>query len=189
MNTNTDTQLINDSLKGNQVALGQLIKKYQNQMYSVCLSILKRPDEAQEAAQDTFIKMHKSLNTFNSGSKFSSWLYKIAYRTSLDYLRKRKKTIDIEEVSFLLENNNDSQEDVMMQSELSQQLLKAIAHLNPDEAGIIRMFYLEEMTIKELAEITGNSISNVKVKLFRGRKKLGEIIKTKFENIESYLTK
>jgi len=186
---NTDTQLISESLKGNQIALGKLIEMYQNQMYSVCLSILKRPDEAQEAAQDTFIKMHKSLNSFKEGSKFSSWLYKIAYRTSLDYLRKRKKTIDIEEVSFSLESKGDGQDDVMMQSELSEQLLKAIAHLNPDEAGIIRMFYLEEMTIKELADITGNSISNVKVKLFRGRKKLAEIIKTKFENIGSYLIK
>lgn len=184
---NTDTQLIKDSLSGNQVALGQLIEKYQNQMYSVCLSILKKSDEAQEATQDTFIKMHKSLSSFQQGSKFSSWLYKIAYRTSLDYLRKRKKTVDIEEVSFSLESNTNSHDNVMMQSELSEQLLMAISYLNPEEAGVIRMFYLEEMTIKELAKITGNTISNVKVKLFRGRKKLAGIIKTKFKNIESYL--
>lgn len=184
---NTDKQLISDSLNGSQAALGKLIEKYQNQMYSVCLSILKKPDEAQEAAQDTFIKMHKSLATFNEGSKFSSWLYKIAYRTSLDYLRKRKQTVDIDAVGFSLESEGENQEGVMIQSELSQELLKAIKYLNPDEAGIIRMFYLEEMTIKELAKITGNSVSNVKVKLFRGRKKLAEIIKTKFKNIESYL--
>jgi len=184
---NTDTQLIQKSLNGDQIALGKLIEMYQNQMYSVCLSILKKPDEAQEAAQDTFIKMHKSLHTFKEGSKFSSWLYKIAYRTSLDYLRKRKKTVDIEEVSFSLETGSSNQDDVMIQSELSNQLLRAISFLKAEEAGIIRMFYLEEMSIKELAESTGNSISNVKVKLFRGRKKLADIIKTKFKNIESYL--
>ena len=60
-------------------------------MYSVCMSILKNPAEAQEATQDTFIKAHRALDNYNADSKFSSWLYKIAYRTSLDYLEKKKK--------------------------------------------------------------------------------------------------
>ena len=184
---NTEIQLIQNCLKGDQSALSQLISQYQNQMYSVCLSILKKPDEAQEATQDTFIKMYNALNKFNPDSKFSSWLYKIAYRTSLDYLRKRKKTVDIEEVAFSMENNELNNEDVLINDELSKQLLNAINLLNPEEAGIIRMFHLEEMSVKELADITGMSISNVKVKLFRGRKKLAEIIKTRYSELENYL--
>lgn len=184
---NTETQLIQACLEQKPNAFSTLVVKYQNAMYSVCLSILKNPQEAQEATQDTFIKMHKSLKSFNLDSKFSAWLYKIAYRTSLDYLRKRKTNVSFDDVDYGIENDEIGQQESMHQSELSQQLLKAIAYLSPEEAGLIRMFHLEELAIKELADITGMSISNVKVKLFRGRKKLTEIINTKFKDIESYL--
>lgn len=184
---NTETQLIQACLEQKSGAFSALISQYQNAMYSVCLSILKNPQEAQEATQDTFIKMHRSLKSFNLDSKFSAWLYKIAYRTSLDYLRKRKASVSFDDVDYNIENNEIGQQESLHQTELSQQLLKAIAYLNPEEAGLIRMFHLEELTIKEMAEITGLSLSNVKVRLFRGRKKLTEIISTKFKDIESYL--
>lgn len=184
---NTETQLIQACLDQKPNAFSALVMKYQNAMYSVCFSILKNPQEAQEATQDTFIKMHKSLKSFNLDSKFSAWLYKIAYRTSLDYLRKRKSSVNFEDVDYGIESNAIGQQESMHQTELTQQLLKAISYLNPEEAGLIRMFHLEELSIKELASITGMSVSNVKVKLFRGRKKLTEIINTKFKDIKSYL--
>jgi RNA polymerase sigma-70 factor (ECF subfamily) len=155
-------------------------------MFSVCLSILKNRDDAQEATQDTFVKAFRALKSYNGESKFSSWLYKIAYRTSLDYIRKRKTTIDIvDEENKLTDNYNAGTN--LENSELTNLLLKAINCLKPEEAGLIRMFYLEELSVKELEEITSLSTSNVKVKLFRARTKLSAIIKDQFSEIEEYL--
>ncbi len=181
-----EDQLIQQCLKGNMFSFEKLLSKYQNQMFSVCLSILKNRDEAQEATQDTFIKMHRSLHLFNSESKFSSWLYKIAYRTSLDYIRKRKPTKELDDSTKngLMSDDVNSKLDA---KELSQLLIKLLNLLPSQDAALIRMFYLEEMSIKELEEITGMGTSNVKVKLFRARKKLSELVKEEFVELEYFL--
>ena len=182
----TDIQLIQNTLKGDQSAYGQLVSKYQNYMYTVCLKMLKSNADAQEATQDTFIKAYKKLNNYKEQSKFSSWLYKIAYRTCLDTLRKRKQTIDLDEVSYSLADETTSDYDYE-QTELQQQLRAAISQLNPKEAGLITMFYLEELSIKELAENTDMQLSNVKVILFRARKKLATIINEQYKDLKIYI--
>jgi len=182
----TDIQLIHKTLAGDQSAYSQLVSKYQNYMYTVCLNILKTKPEAQEATQDTFIKAYKKLTSYKDASKFSSWLYKIAYRTCLDMLRKRKNTIDLDEVSYGLADNSDISS-TMETDEMKDQLKNAINELNPKEAGLITMFYLEEMSVKELAETTGMQLSNVKVILFRARKKLATIITEQYTELENYI--
>lgn len=184
---NTDQELIEKCLQGSESAFRMLVIKYQDYMYSVCYSVLKNSTEAEEATQDTFLKMHRSLASYNHGSKLSSWLYKIAYRTSLDYIRKRKPTDDISalkgnEGRFSLSEKAHSQK-----LGLSDHLLEVLEHLPPDDAALIRLFYLEEMNIKELEEITGLGKSNIKVKLFRARKKLFDIIREHFVELEDYL--
>lgn len=159
---------------------------HQNHIFSVCLSILKTRPEAQEAAQDSFVKAYRALKTYKSESKFSSWLYKIAYRTCLDYIRKRKPSEDLDQHDFAMaaeENKSESFEN----KELSHLLLKAIGELKSDEAALVRMYYLEEMNIRELEEITGMTNSSIKVKLFRARKKLMEIIQNRYVEIEDFI--
>ena len=140
----TEHQLIQETFEGKQNAFAELVKRYQDQMYSVCLSILKSSDEAQEATQDTFIKMYKSLDKYNAESKLSTWLYRIAYRTSLDYIRKRKPTQDIEDVHTDLNTTENAALESLENEALKRNLEIALAKLKPDEAGLIRMFYLEE---------------------------------------------
>ena len=183
----SDNHLIQALLKGDQKAFSSLVLKYQDQMFSVCLSILKTRDEAQEATQDTFMKMYKAIGDYKAGSKFSSWLYKIAYRTSLDYLRKRKQSTDLDSVNGSAITFVENRQDSMDNKELSTLLLTALDDLPSDEAALLRMFYLEEMSIKELEEITGMSKSNVKVKLFRARKKMADILTRSKNEIEEFL--
>jgi len=182
----SDIQLIQKILAGDQKLFGLLVSKYQDYMYTVCLNILKNKPEAQEATQDTFVKAYKSLAKYNDTAKFSSWLYKIAYRTSLDYLRKRKLTTDIDDVSYSLKANSVNIDQTLEKNEFNSQLEAAISLLDPKEAGLVRLFYLEEMSMKELAEIAGISLSNAKVSLFRARKKLALIIKDQFSDLENY---
>lgn len=173
---NSDNQLIQKIKAGEARAFEILVYRYQDHIYSVCLSILKNKPEAQEAAQDTFIKVYKSIKSYKEDSKLSSWMYKIAYRTSLDYLRKRKKTQDVDDVAFSLGSDEKNAQEDLEQNEYSSALLKLVNQLPADEAGLIRMYYLEELSIKELEEISGLSQSNIKVKLFRARNKLKEMV-------------
>jgi len=182
----TDTQLIQNTLKGDQSAYGQLVSKYQNYMYTVCLKMLKSKTDAQEATQDTFIKAYRKLTDYKDASKFSSWLYKIAYRTCLDVIRKRKQTIDLDEINYSLADETTADGNYE-RNELQQQLRNAIDQLNPKEAGLITMFYLEELSIKELAENSGMQLSNVKVILFRARKKLATIINEQYKDLKIYI--
>ncbi len=182
----SDDQLITMILNGDDSSFRILMEKYQNYMYSVCLTILKTKNEAEEATQDTFVKIYRSLDKYNSDSKFSSWAYKIAYRTSLDYIRKRKPTVDLDVVDYADHGVADSSDQEIQSKEVSLQILNAVNQLPGDEAGLIRMFYLEEMSIKELVEASGLSLSNVKVKLYRARKKLADVISTQYPEIESY---
>lgn len=182
----SDIQIIQKTLAGDQQAYSSLVSKYQNYMYTVCLNILKNKPDAEEATQDTFIKAYKKLATYKDESKFSSWLYKIAYRNCLDMLRKRKNTTDIDEVAYgLADSGNVSGE--LEQDEMKQQIRAAIKELNPREAGLITMFYLEELSVKELAETTGMQLSNVKVILFRARIKLATIISEQYTELENYI--
>ena len=181
-----DDQLIIGILDGDDISFRRLVEKYQNYVYSICLSVLKNKTESDEAAQDTFLKVHRSLSNYTAGSKLSSWIYKIAYRTSLDYIRKRKLTVDLTIVDYTDHGLARKSDQSLYDKEVSEMILNAINTLAEDEAGLIRMFYLEEMNIKELMEISGLSKSNVKVKLYRARKKLSDIISSQYAEIESY---
>lgn len=183
----TDKQIIQQILAGDQNAFSQLVSRYQDHMYTVCYNILKTRDEAQEATQDTFLKAYKAMAGYKEDAKLSSWLYKIAYRTSLDLIRKRKKTTDLDVVSYGLSDKSQSVVDDMEQSDINKALNAAIMKLEPKEAGLIKMFYLEEMSTKELANLSGESLSNVKVILFRARKKLAIIINEQYSELENYI--
>jgi len=185
----TDKTLIDDTLQGDQNAYRKLVEKYQDYMYTVCYNILKNKPEAQEATQDTFIKAYKALSTYSENAQLSTWLYRIAYRASIDLLRKRKSTVELGGVAFGLSSEEMGIAKRMEGADLKKQLGQAILQLSPKEAGIIKLFYLEEMTIKELAAITDQSVSNVKVILYRARKKLSNIISKQYPEVKNYLNK
>jgi RNA polymerase sigma factor (sigma-70 family) len=91
MQPRNEPYLIEKVLQGDSTAFGQLVQKYQAFVFTIVIRIVKVREEAEEVAQDTFIKAYESLSSFRGDSKFSSWLYSIAYRKALDALRKNKK--------------------------------------------------------------------------------------------------
>jgi RNA polymerase sigma-70 factor (ECF subfamily) len=139
----------------------------------------KVKEEAEEVAQDTFIKAYESLSSFRGDSKFSSWLYSIAYRKALDALRKNKKN-NIELIEEITEDDTSSIENALTyieEKERKEVIQRCIKELPEQEAVIITFFYFEELSIKEISKITELSEDNVKVKLFRSRKKLFTLLK------------
>jgi len=126
--------------------------------------------EAEEATQDTFVKLYRSIGQYRQDAKLSTWIYSIAYRTGLDYLRKRPNHQSLQDSAYQVPD--DSMMDDQSNKDLGRWLDLQLSKLPPEEVALLRLYYLQELQIKEVAEITGLTVANVKVKLFRIRKSL-----------------
>jgi len=183
--TETNDQLyIEKILKGDVNAFSFLVDNYKNMVFSLAFKMTKSREEAEEVSQDTFIKAYKNLSKFKGDSKFSTWLYRIAYHTSLDAIKKNKNTTntyDINEVTF---NQIKAVEHILEgieRKERAELMEVCLQKMADEERSIIWMFYYDELSLKEIIEVTGLQEANIKVKLHRARKKLLTIVK---ENIE-----
>ncbi|MBN1251328.1 MAG: RNA polymerase sigma factor [Bacteroidales bacterium] len=164
-----------EKVKSGQIdAFRFLIDKNKNIVFNIVLRIIKNKEDAEEIAQDVFIKAFESINKFKGDSKFSTWLYKIAYNSAISKIRKKTiKTTNIEEHELSDFQIDEIYEDFEKTIVDKQEILnKAINKLLPEESTIINLYYLEENSISDICKITSLSISNVKIKLHRARKKL-----------------
>lgn len=190
--TNKNDQLyITKVIKGDTNAFVYLVDNYKDMVFSLAYKMTKNREEAEEISQDTFVKAFKNLKNFKGDSKFSTWLYRITYHTSLDALKKNKKeqnTFEINEITF---NQIKSVENILEgieRKERAKIMDSCLLKLPEEERSIIWMFYYDELSLKEIIEITSLSESNIKVKLHRARKKLLQIVEENLEPemIESY---
>jgi RNA polymerase sigma-70 factor (ECF subfamily) len=174
----TDTELIAQSLAGNQAAYADLMKRHQRFVFTLALRFAKGREDAEEIAQDCFVKAYRSLNSFNGESKFSTWLYSIVYTTAMTFLRKKRvdtTSIDDENTYIQLENQSGSMDANMAeQKSRSYYVNQAIEQLLPDDAMIITLFYKGEQSLEEIGQAMGVETNTVKVKLFRARQRLKE---------------
>jgi RNA polymerase sigma-70 factor (ECF subfamily) len=170
-----DHEYIRLTRKGDMKAFGLLIQKHQNLVFTLAVRMLKNNQEAQEASQDTFVRVFQCLSSFEGKSKFTTWLYRIVYNECLGRLRKTKQNFTI--VEDILDNAEEPSDfmdgfEIMQQEERVELIKKGLQLLSPSEAVALTLFYLEDQSIKEICAITGSTESNVKVQLFRGRKNL-----------------
>lgn len=175
MTKNTDQYLVERTLEGDTTAYGELVDRYQNFVFTIAVRILKVREEAEEVAQDSFIKAFDSLNSFRGDSKFSTWLYRIVYHKSLDRLKMNKRHRTYEIIEEITEDSLDHIEnglEFMLSEERSATIKKGIDRLPEDEAVIISLYYFEEQSVKEIAKVTDLTEDNIKIKLYRSRKKL-----------------
>ncbi len=179
MNQHTDQQLIEKTLKGHTASFGELVVRYQDFIFTIVIRMVKNREEAEEIAQDSFIKAFERLKTFEGKSKFSSWLYSIAYRTALDYLRKSKRfqeSIAIEEINSTEVATFENGLQELVAKERSKIIQECIMKLPEIDAAIITFYYFEELSVREIATITEQSEDNIKIKLYRSRKKLYSLL-------------
>jgi len=191
MQYSDDKYYIDKVLQGDVHAFSYLVEKHKRMAYTLAFRVVKCREEAEEIAQDAFVKAYQSMSSFRFESKFSTWLYKIIYHLSISRLRKKQ----VENISIDGENNRtfdimeaDHFINQMSRHEQYNLIHEAIGRLNPDEGALITLYYLGEKSIKELKAITGDRESNIKVKLFRARKKLWDLLKNGFKDqiIELY---
>lgn len=184
MTTNNDQYIIEQIINGDTNSFSVLVDRYKDLVFTLALRMVKNREEAEEVSQDTFIKAYKSLDKFKGDSKFSTWIYKVAYNTSLDRIKKYKKaqlSVPIDEFTEKDVKTIETALDVIERDEKNKAIQKCLNKLPSDDAFLLTLFYFEEQSLEEIANIIGLTANNVKVKLFRSRKKLATIMKQQLE--------
>jgi len=175
MEKKTDEYYIREILKGDSGSFSQLVEKYGHLAFSLSMKILNQREDAEEAAQDAFIKAYNSLGSFQSNSTFKTWFFRIVYNTSISRLRARKNI----EVKFddvkISDSEIQSTEGAIGQlntNDRQRYLESGLQRLEPEEQALLKMYYYDDFSMEEISVITGLTVSNVKVKIHRSRKRL-----------------
>jgi len=171
-----DLYYIDKVKNGDTRSFSYIVEKYKDIVFSVALKVLKNHDEAEEMAQESFIKAYNSLHTFRGKSKFSTWMYSITYNHCISQVRKKKyETGSLDNVqvaddpdNFGFEKFNDETRKKYLQS--------ALKKLPEEDYTLLILFYYEDQSVGEISGVMNLSESNTKVKLHRARKKLYTIL-------------
>ncbi len=167
--------------QGDIQAFTWLMSRYKHMVYTVVHRVLRNALDAEEATQDTFVKVFEKMVDYQGGSKFSTWLFSIAYRTAISHLRKRRpEATDLEDLSTRIPASEEN--DLAIATDRTKALTKALGELPVEDATVVSLYYLEELSVEEIVTITGIGASNVKVKLYRSRKRLLELLKDQLKD-------
>lgn len=171
----SDNELIQKVLDGDKAAYATLVARHQRFVFTLALRFTKNREDAEEIAQDSFIKAYRFLSNFKQKSKFSTWLYSIVYTTAMTFLRKRRldiNLIDDQEDSEFLNIASEQGKDELEHKSKMAYLNIAINQLLPDDAAIITLFYQAEQSLEEIGMQLKMETNTVKVKLHRARLRL-----------------
>jgi RNA polymerase sigma-70 factor (ECF subfamily) len=187
-----DNEIIVKVLGGEQSLYAHLVKRYQNFVFTITLRYTPNREDAEEIAQDVFVKAYRSLADFRGESKFSTWLYTIVTTTCITFLRKKKVTIhslDNEHIFEAADNQNSAfKANQVEQKSKAQAINEAIKLLSVDDARIITLFYQAEQSLEEIGRIIGIDPNTAKVKLHRARQRLKEKMEKHYSEIVNELT-
>jgi RNA polymerase sigma factor (sigma-70 family) len=179
-----DEEIISRILRGEQSAFALLVEKYQNYVFTLVLRFTENREDAEEIAQDVFVKAYRSLADFRGDSKFSTWLFTITRTTCLSFLRKRKldtQSLDNERTSLQVENRESGfNANLVEQKSRHHMLSQAISMLSVDDVQVLNLFYKAEQTLEEIGKIMRLDPNTVKVKLHRARQRLKEKMEKHF---------
>ena len=169
-----DSVLIRRTLEGDMQAFRWLITKHQGLVAHVVRRIIPDQMAAEEVCQDIFLKVYDKLDTFKGDAKFTTWLVTIAYRTSLNFAKRR--SIYTESIDEKFDLASPEVIDTLEKKDLRAGIEMAISKLPDQYREVITLFHLEEMSYQDVADITGMPVGTVKNYLFRGRKALRELL-------------
>lgn len=167
-----DREHIQRTLKGDTRAYNALVEKYQSLVFVLVRNVCHNDADAQELAQDVFVKAYQQLRTFRGQSAFATWLYRIAYNTAISAMRKKQVE---QRRSGLYEQDvlhNEDADEVFEEDARYRRLRDLVAALPPEERLLIELYYYKELSMKEVAYIVGMGESNVKVRIHRIRQKI-----------------
>ena len=179
MEAGTEKGLIHRIRNGEPEAFSELLHQYQHKVHALIFQIVSSREDAEELTQDVFVKAYQKIGSFRGESAISTWIYRIAYNTAISAIR-RKKPVFLNLDEKTISEIPDEMVDEVLSSDHDEKLLQsiqqAIRKLIPEEKALISLFYTKGRSIKEIASIMKLSVENVKVKLYRTRRKIVWII-------------
>ena len=183
-----EQELISRSQKGDLDAFEELVARYERQVYTIAYRYMGNPEDASDLAQETFIKVYKSIDKFRGDASFSTWIYRVTSNICKDELRKIKRKyqtsldqeiwLDEGSVTKQVMDTNPTPEEAYEQKELKKYLQDLIAGLSPEYRMVVVLRDIKGYSYEEIAEITETSLGTVKTRLNRARKALCEQLKS-----------
>jgi RNA polymerase sigma-70 factor (ECF subfamily) len=168
-----DLTYVQRAKTGDIQAFAEIVSNYKGMVFTIIMKMVQNREDAEDITQEVFIKIFRSLGKFKEESEFSTWLYRIAYNTTLSELRKKKLFFTSLEDDLISENKLFTDDKEAEEKEIKLQYLEIVLKkLPPDEIFLVTLHYLDDKSIEDISKISNLSISNVKVKLHRIRKKL-----------------
>ena len=171
-----DMYYIGKVLSGQANYFSYIVEKYQNIVFSIALKVLRNREDAEEMAQEAFIKAYNSLHSFQGKAKFSTWLYRITYNTCISEARKKKLALISTDDVQIKDDADNMNLDGIPEENRARSIEAAMKKLPEDEYTLVMLYYFEDQSIDDICKITGLTQSNAKVKLHRARKKLYTIL-------------
>ncbi len=182
MELKDESYYIKRILDGETKYFSVFLDRYSRPLYSLIIQIIGCQEDAEELLQDVFLKAFRKLNTYKGECQFSTWIYRIAYNAAISATRKHKQELFCIEEKMINNVPDEAAESVFSlvdSEELVEELRKAIDLLTAEEKALIMLFYYEEKSIVEISDVLKLSISNVKIKLHRTRKKIYVLMNNK----------
>jgi RNA polymerase sigma factor (sigma-70 family) len=187
-----DSYYVDLVLNGQVDAFTHLINKHKEMVFSIARQITRSREDAEEIAQDVFLKAFQNLRNFRKAARFSTWLYRIAYNETISKTRKKViRTVELEEEVTASVSEEEVRHETMGLDPAEQKLVveKLLSRMPDEDRMLVTLFYLHENSISEISEITGMSGNNVKVRLHRIRKRiykeLNNILNKEFSSLKS----
>jgi RNA polymerase sigma factor (sigma-70 family) len=176
MNEDPEHYYIDRILAGEANLYAEFVDRYKSYVFTICMKVLQQKPEAEEAAQDSFIKAFHGLKGFNRQSKFSTWLYRIAFNTAISYKRKHRQ--QFQSIENTVVEHAQEAEGLLERSDKQKYLEQALLKLKDEDRTALTLFYLKEFSIEEISQITNVAANTIKVKIHRARLRIAEELKT-----------
>ncbi|MBK8922734.1 MAG: sigma-70 family RNA polymerase sigma factor [Saprospirales bacterium] len=175
-----EAALIQQAISGAPSACAALVRRYDRMVFGLAFQILGNREDALEATQDAFLKAFRFLSGYRGDSRFSTWLYRIARTSAINYLRKaRRQTMALDAPGSPVRHMPTvafNGLEAVMSGERAGMLRSALRMLLPDDSAVLTLFYLQEQSLEEICEIMGWTMSNAKSRLCRARQRLRVVL-------------
>lgn len=171
----TDDQLVARALGGQTEAFTELVNRYKRPVYNLAYRMLGNAADAEDAAQETFIRAYTRLMTYQPGGRFNSWLLAITSHWCIDHLRRRR-AISLEglQEGFAFFAGSDYPEELALRAESRIEMQHWLTLLPPSYRAVLVLRYWHELSYNEISQILEQPVSTVRMRLFRARQALGK---------------
>jgi len=165
---NSDEAIIELVCDGDSEAFGKLVRRYEDFVFTLVRGLIGSTEAAEDVTQEIFLRAYRAIRRFERKSEFKTWLYRIAYNTSMSHLasKRQKQEIEISESIPAIEGTDYS---------LRQSMLKLVNYLKPELKAVVILHYFDDLKYEEIADVLNCPVGTVKIRLYRAKHELKKL--------------